>query len=213
MQDSEATGMSILYLMHTNSLSTFDPNLSGIVDERDLNDEGDLVCGLRSSERLVTHFLFWGLMFLSALIMLNALIAIMNNTYNTLQAQWDQQIKKTWAEITSDVISNWPKDQRARWEKKFYWLHLVGPSDAETKPAENLEDATAVLAATRFDRMDDRLTNLKNMVELLGMESGSGSLGRPSLPHPHPQALQAQDAQPRICPEHSQAGHVASSTT
>jgi hypothetical protein len=196
--------MSILYLMHTNALSTFGPNLSEIVDERDLNDEGDFVCGLDSSERLLTHVLFWCLMFLSALIMLNALIAIMNNSYQTLQAQWDEQIKKTWAEITADVISNWPEDQKARWEKKFYWLHLLGPNDTENKPAETVlgllkqswDQAKAVQASSRFDKMDDRLTKLTKMVEFLGMNSGSRSLDGRSLPRPPPHALQTLHAQP-----------------
>lgn len=189
--------MSILYLMHTNALSTFDPNLSGIVDETDLNDAGDPVCGLDSPERHLTLVLFWCLMFLSALIMLNSLIAIMNNSYQTLQAQWDEQIKKTWAEITADVISNWPEDQRARWEKKFYWLHLLGPRhDTENKPSETvLGDAKAVQAATRFDKMDDRLTKLTKMVEFLGMKSESRSLDGRSLPRPPPQALPALHAQ------------------
>jgi hypothetical protein len=53
-------------------------------------------CGLDSRERKVTYFLFWGIIFFFVLIMLNALIAIMNNSYQTLQDTWHEQIKKTW---------------------------------------------------------------------------------------------------------------------
>ena len=75
--------------------------------------------------RHMAILLFWGFTFFLVLIALNALIAIMGNSYQVLQDGWQEHTYKTWAEITADMISQWPSSERLAWERQFYWFEHV----------------------------------------------------------------------------------------
>lgn len=85
-------------------------------------------CFVRDSPFSATaHVLFWYLVFMLSLLSLNALIAIMGSTYNTVSKRHKQQQYKEWAQIIGDVVRQWPDWKRAQWEKQFYWIHTLRP--------------------------------------------------------------------------------------
>jgi hypothetical protein len=111
--------------------------------------------------RNVAFFLFWIFSSLLSLIALNALIAIMGDTYQKLQVfcyvdraeitsllhtlvqtslytllqnGWEELTYKTWAEITADIVMQWPEEQRKQWELKFFWSLSPSPSNLYPTP-------------------------------------------------------------------------------
>ena len=99
-------------------------------------------CFVRESPFSATaHVLFWYLVFMLSLLSLNALIAIMGSTYNTVSKRHKQQQYKEWAQIIGDVVRQWPDWKRAQWEKQFYWIHALRPrkgTDAMPSPHATL---------------------------------------------------------------------------
>jgi hypothetical protein len=73
------------------------------------------------------HMLFWYLVFLLPILSLNALIAIMNNSFQNVSRRHQQQHYKEWAQIIGDVIRQWPQRKRTEWEQRFYWIHMLKP--------------------------------------------------------------------------------------
>ena len=37
------------------------------------------------------------------------------------QDGWQELTYKTWAEITADIVTQWPEERRKQWELKFFW--------------------------------------------------------------------------------------------
>lgn len=93
------------FLLHTMALSSFDPSADFL--------DGVACDAYSPSTRYLAFGIFWFLIVMLTLICLNALIAIMGNSYQTLQERWEEISMKTWAEITADIISQWVRPRNS----------------------------------------------------------------------------------------------------
>jgi len=71
------------------------------------------------------------------LLSLNALIAIMGSTYNTVSQRHKQQQYKEWAQIIGDVVRQWKPSKREQWERQFLWIHTLRPSKGSDHDTES----------------------------------------------------------------------------
>ena len=160
--DNEAAGRADNFFKHlgakleeflqtvaTLTVVVFDPNRYG--------DESMQEC--LHSETLTTTvatIIFYLQVIMCPLVLLNALIAIMSSTYNRVAAQHDQQQYKEWATIICDIVRKWSNTRRLKFERDFYWLHVLRRKSDSAGSLSMGERASGSMAAAGRHQLDEK---------------------------------------------------------